>query len=148
MKGDLPFSLFILIYYSNMSKRVQVLADLTLENSRGTIRINNNKEGDLIVNFPDEDTFFNLQKINLPYISGWNSLLRINRAFRRNRQSVKINVKGSTWMTLGKSSRPQFNYGKVVTRYVSRTPSIKNTLYAAIAALTASFLYLFLKRRS
>ena len=65
MKGDLPFSLFILIYYSNMSKRVQVLADLTLENSRGTIRINNNKEGDLIVNFPDEDTFFNLQKIQL-----------------------------------------------------------------------------------
>ena len=148
MKRLYFFSLIFSDTLFGMSHPVQVLADLTLENNHGSIQIRNNKEGDLVIDFPNEDALFDLQSIHWSSTSSWKILSRLNQAFYQNQQTVKVNVKGSNWATLGKASLPQFKYGKVVTRYVSRTPSVKISIYALLAALGASLLYVFFRRRN
>lgn len=130
------------------AKSLQVIADLTLSNSQGDVRITNNSEGDLIIRFPNQKSFFKLLDIQWPFKPGWSTLSQLNRKFYGYQQSVIIQVEDQSWLTLGKFPRPRINYRKVTAPYINNTPFIKTGLYILAAALGATLLFSLFRKRN
>ena len=123
------------------TKRTQVLADFVLSNSKGNIKFSNDIEGDLIIDFPNQESFFSLLNAQLPIRSSWNSVLRLNKALHRNGQAFVLKVDDRPWVTLGRYTRPHVNYRRVAYPFVSKTPSVKGVIYVLGVALGLTFLY-------
>jgi len=130
------------------SKQIEVFADLSLSNNHGDVRVSNNHEGDLIIRFPNQKSFFSLLNTRWPIRPGWNTLVQLNRSFYDNQQTIVVQVQDQSWLTLGKFPRPRINYRKVAAPFLTNTSSLKNGLYVLAAGLGATLLFLLFKKRN
>jgi hypothetical protein len=130
------------------AKPIEVIADLTLSGNNGDVRVSNDHEGDLIIRFPNQKSFFSLLNTRWPIRPGWNTLIQLNRSFYQNQQAIIIQVQDQPWLTLGKFSRPRINYRRVAAPYLTNTPSLKNGIYLLAAGLGATLLYLLFRKRN
>jgi hypothetical protein len=130
------------------AKPIEVIADLTLSGNNGDVRVSNDHEGDLIIRFPNQKSFFSLLNTRWPMRPGWNTLIQLNRSFYQNQQAIIIQVQDQPWLTLGKFSRPRINYRRVAAPYLTNTPSLKNGIYLLAAGLGATLLYLLFRKRN
>ncbi|WKN42550.1 hypothetical protein [Tunicatimonas pelagia] len=129
-------------------KSVRVLADLTVTGAQGDIRIDNDSDGNLVVSFPNQKSFFSLLSAKLPVKSSWNTVVEANRTFYQNNQPLVVKVDDRPWITLGKFPRPRINYQRVTYPFISNTPSLKTGLYILAAAVGATLLYTIFRRRN
>ena len=133
---------------ATLPKNVRVLANLTVTSPKGNIQVGNDSDGSLEVLFSDKQPFFTLLNTQLPQQANWRTLIQTNKELYHNQQALVIKVKGRTWITLGKSSLPQINYHRLVLPYISNSPSLKNGVYIAGAAIGAALLYTIFRRRN
>lgn len=131
-----------------MSRTFQIIADLTLENEQGDIRLNNTAEGDLKIEFPNEETLFSLLGAEGPIPSDWRTLFRVNRLFYRNRQTVRIKVNDRPWVILGRSFYPRVSNLSVLPRYISRTTDLKPVLYSLGVGLGLALIFALIRKRN
>ncbi|MGD1891122.1 MAG: hypothetical protein ACFB15_11080 [Cyclobacteriaceae bacterium] len=129
-------------------KPIEVVADLTLSSSNGDVRVSNDHEGDLIICFPNQKSFFSLLNARWPMRPGWNTLVQLNRSFYKNRQAIIIRVQDQPWLTLGRFPRPRINYRKVAAPYLTNTTSLKNIMYLLAAGVGATLLYFLFRKRN
>lgn len=150
MLSPFIFSTFLVCSMASATfpKHIQVLADLTIANTNGDIRVENDRDGSLVVSFSDKRPFFDLLKAQLPQQANWKALVEANRSFYQNNQPFIVKVEGRPWITLGKSPLPRINYRRLVPPYVSSNPSLKNGLYLAGSALGAALLYAVFRKRN
>jgi len=130
------------------STNVRVIADLLVTGSQGDIRVNNDSDGSLAVNFPNQQTFFSLLNAKLPFQSNWSTVVETNRMFYENNQPLVIRVNDQPWITLGKFPRPRINYQRVTYPFITNTPNLKVGVYILAAAVGASLLYALFRKRS
>ena len=109
-----------------MPKQLKVIADLTVQNSAGELKINNDPNGDLVLSFSNKKTFDNFLKSELPMDTSTSSLNKLNDTLREQRQPVVVRVKGEDWLVLGRDGKPKIKYLKVASSYVTSTYSTKD----------------------
>ncbi|MEM9670952.1 MAG: hypothetical protein AAF992_00055 [Bacteroidota bacterium] len=129
-------------------KPIKVVADLTLSSSNGDVQVSNDHEGDLIIRFPNQKSFFSLLNARWPMRPGWNTLVQLNRSFYENQQTIIIQVQDQPWLTLGRFPRPRINYRKVAAPYLTNTTSLKNIMYLLAAGVGATLLYFLFRKRN
>ena len=109
-----------------MPKQLEVTANLTVQNSAGELKINNDPNGDLVLSFSNKKTFDNFLKSEFPVDTSTSSLNKLNNTLREQQQPVVVRVKGEDWLILGRDSKPKIKYLKVAPSYVTSTYSTKS----------------------
>ncbi len=131
-----------------MTKRLQVTANLVLQHKHNEIKIQNDHEGSLIVQFPDNTSFNNFLKTKLPFKPNNKTIAKANTTLYEKGQPVIIKVKNEDWMVLGRSHKPEIKYAKVAVPYLSYNTSWKTVVYFLSGGIGAAFLYLLIRKRS
>ena len=132
----------------NQTSTTQVRADLTIESDQGNIRVTNNTNGDLLVDFPNNEAFFNILKVKWPIRLKWNTLFQLNKELYQSQQVLIVQLNNIPWVVLGSKSRPILNYLKVASSIITRKPLIKNSLIVITLSFTATLFYTLFRKRN
>jgi hypothetical protein len=131
-----------------MAKTVKVLADLSIQNGEGEIRIKNDQDGSLVFDFPSAKSFNSLSSVPIPFKPSFQAIGKANAALMEQRQPVIVRVDDEDWLVLGRDRKPSVKYFKLAPFYLKKQFSWKTALYIAGGGLGAALTYLAVKKRN
>ncbi len=135
-------------FLNYMPKTTQVFADLKIQHPSGDVTVKNDDEGNVVVHFPNRQSFISLLKDGMSLKAGNKSLRQANTVLYEQQQPVIVQVEDADWIVLGRSQKPEIKYAKVAVPYLSTQFNWKTVLMAAGGGIGAVLLYLFLRRRN
>jgi hypothetical protein len=131
-----------------MAKPVKVLADLTISNGAGDIKVNNDPDGSLVFNLPNRESLASLVNLPIPFKPSLKAIGKTNAALAEQRQPVIVRVNNEDWIVLGRDKKAMLKYAKLAPIYLKQQVSWKSGLYLLGAGAAAGLTYFFLKRRN
>ncbi len=96
-----------------MAKTIDVIADLTIELDGDKVKVTNDGDGDLVINFPNKQTLGKFMKTRFAFSTDFSSLNRVNKVLQRERQPVILRVNQEDWVVLGRYDNPVIKYAKL-----------------------------------
>ncbi len=106
-----------------MAKTIDVIADLTIELDGDKVKVTNDSDGDLIINFPDKQILGKFMKTRFALSSDFSSLNRVNKALQKEQQPVVLRVNQEDWVILGRYDNPVIKYAKLAPLLLNNTLS-------------------------
>jgi hypothetical protein len=131
-----------------MAKPVKIIADLSIQNSSGEIKVKNDQDGSLVFDFPDRKSFHSFSEIPLPFKPSIQAIGKTNAALLEQRQPVIVRVENDDWLVLGRDKKASVKYMKLAPIYLKKQLNWKTAIYIAGGGLGAALTYLFIKRRN
>ena len=135
-----------------MAKTIEITADLTLELDGDTVKVTNDKDGDLVILFPDKRTLGKFLKTRFAVNTGFSSLNRVNKLLQKQAQPVILRVDNEDWVVLGHYDNPVIKYAKLAPLLLNGALSDRRAWYVAGGiiggSIAAALLYYFVRKRS
>ena len=133
-----------------MAKPIKIIADLSIQNRAGEIKVTNDENGSLLIDFPNKNSINTITDIPLPFPirSGVQAIAKTNAALLEQRQPVIVRVDHEEWLVLGRDEKPLVKYLKLAPVYLKRYPNIKIALYMIGGGIGALLTYLIVKKRN
>ncbi len=136
-----------------MAKTIDVIADLTIELDGDKVKVTNDSDGDLVIDFPDKQTLGKFMKTRFALSTDFSSLNRVNRVLQKERQPVVLRVNHEDWVILGRYDNPVIKYAKLAPLLLNQSfsGSKQKNWYILAGVLGGSalavLLYQLIKRR-
>lgn len=130
-----------------MAKPVKVIADLSIHNDAGEIKVTNDEKGSLVFDFPNRQSFNSFTEIPLPFKPSLKAIGKTNAALLEQRQPVIIRVNQKEWLVLGRDRKASVKYFKLAPSYLKDQFTWKTAVYILGGGVAAFFTYFFIKRR-
>ena len=96
-----------------MAKKIDVIADLTIELDGDKVKVTNDSDGDLVIDFPNKQTLGKFMKTRFALSSDFSSLNRVNKVLQQEQQPVVLRVNQEDWVILGRYDNPVIKYAKL-----------------------------------
>jgi len=131
-----------------MAKPVKVFADLSIQSKAGEIKVQNEQDGSLVLDFPNRQSFNSFTQIPLPFKPSLKAIGKTNAALLEQRQPVIVRVAHEDWIVLGRNSKAAIKYFKIAPSYLKQQLTWKTALYVAGGLLGVLLGYFAIKKES
>ncbi len=131
-----------------MAKSVKVSADLRIQGANGEIKVTNEADGSLVIDFPNPRSFHSFADIPLPFKPGIRTIGKANAALWEQRQVVVVKVAQVDWLVLGRNPKAFVKYVKFIPIYLKQKLSRNVMEYLAGGLMGLVFTYLIVKKRN
>ncbi|MGB3848594.1 MAG: hypothetical protein WA958_01405 [Tunicatimonas sp.] len=129
-----------------MAKTIDITADLTIELDGDKVKVTNDSDGDLVINFPSKQTLGKFLKTRFALSTDFSSLNRVNKLLRKEQQPVILRVNYEDWVVLGRYDNPVIKYAKLAPLLLDNTFSDRKDWYVLAGVLGGSVLAVLLYR--
>jgi hypothetical protein len=129
-----------------MAKTIDITADLTIELDGDKVKVTNDSDGDLVINFPSKQTLGKFLKTRFALSTDFSSLNRVNKLLHKERQPVILRVNYEDWVVLGRYDNPVIKYAKLAPLLLDNTFSDRKDWYVLAGVLGGSVLAVLLYR--
>ncbi|WPP49930.1 hypothetical protein [Catalinimonas niigatensis] len=130
-----------------MAKPVKVMADLSIRNGAGEIKVTNDEQGSLIFDFPNRQSLDIFTTIPLPFKPSLKAIGKTNAALLEQRQPVIVRVNQKDWLVLGRDKKATVQYLKFAPSYLKKQFIWKNALYILSSGIAVVLAYFLVKRQ-
>lgn len=130
-----------------MAKPVKVMADLSIRNGAGEIKVTNDEQGSLVFDFPNRQSLDRFTEIPLPFKPSLRAIGKTNAALLEQRQPVIIRVNHKEWLVLGRDRQASVQYLKFAPTYLKKQFTWKTALYILSSGIAAVLAYFLIKRQ-
>ena len=96
-----------------MAKKIDIVADLTIELDGDEVNVKNDNDGDLVIEFPNKQILKKFLKTRFALSTDFSSLNRVNKLLQEEQQPVILRVDHEDWVTLGRYDNPVIKYAKL-----------------------------------
>ena len=129
-----------------MAKTIDVIADLTIELDGDKVKVTNDSDGDLVIDFPDKQTLGKFMKTRFALSTDFSSLNRVNKVLQKEGQPVVLRVNHEDWVILGRYDNPVVKYAKLAPLLLNNSLSSSNqkNWYVLVGILGGSVLAVLL----
>lgn len=131
-----------------MAKPVKIIADLSIQNGSGEIKVKNDEDGSLVFDFPNAESFSSLADIPIPFKPSFQAIGKTNAALLEQRQPVIVRVNQEDWLVLGRDKKASIKYLKLAPIFLKKSFNWKTALYIAGGSLGATLAYFAFKKRN
>jgi len=135
-----------------MAKPVKIFADLSIQNGAGEIRLKNDADGSLVLDFPNSKAFnsFSENFLNapIPFKPSFRSIGKANAALLERRQPVIVRVNHEDWVVLGRNPKASIMYRKLAPVYLKKQLKLKTALYILGSGIAVTLSVLFFRKRN
>lgn len=134
-----------------MAKTIDVIADLTIELDGDKVKVTNDSDGDLVIDFPNKQTLGKFLKTRFALSTDFSSLNRVNKLLQKEQQPVILRVSQEDWVILGRYDNPVIKYVKLAPLLLDNSLPNHKKWYVLAGVLGGSvlavLLYQLIKRR-
>lgn len=127
-----------------MTRRIDITADLTIELDGDKVKVTNDSDGDLVIDFPDKQTLGKFLKTRFALRTDFSSLNRVNKLLQKEQQPVVLRVSQEDWVTLGRYDNPVIKYAKLAPLLLDGSFSDRRNWYVFAGVLGGSLLAIVL----
>lgn len=127
-----------------MAKTIDVIADLTIELEGDKVKVTNDSNGDLVINFLNKQTLGKFMKTRFALSTDFSSLNRINKLLQKERQPVVLRVSQEDWVILGRYDNPVVKYAKLAPLLLNNAIPDQKNWYILAGVLGGSVLAVLL----
>lgn len=130
-----------------MAKPVKIMADLSIRNGAGEIKVSNDKDGSLVFDFPNRQSLNSFTDIPLPFKPSLRAIGKTNAALLEQRQPVIVRVNQKEWLVLGRDRKASVRYLQFAPSYLKDRFTWKTALYILSSGAAAFLAYFLVKRQ-
>lgn len=127
-----------------MAKAIDIIADLTIELDGDKVKVTNDSDGDLVINFPSKQTIGKFMKTRFALSTDFSSLNRVNKLLQKEGQPVILRVNQEDWVILGRYDNPVIKYAKLAPLLLDNSISDQKNWYVLAGVLGGSVLAILL----
>ena len=123
-----------------MAKKIDIIADLTIELDGDTVKVTNDSDGDLVIDFPSKQTLGKFIKTRFALSTDFSSLNRVNKLLQKEQQPVILRVDHEDWVTLGRYDNPVIKYAQLAPLLLDDSFSDRKNWYVLAGVLGGGIL--------
>ncbi len=134
-----------------MAKKIDIIADLTIELDGDKVKVTNDSDGDLVIDFPSKQTLGKFIRTRFALSTDFSSLNRVNKLLQKEQQPVILRVDHEDWVTLGRYDNPVIKYAQLAPLLLDNSFSDRKNWYILAGVLgggiLAVLIYQLIKRQ-